>query len=553
MCKWVLIAMFVAASGVALGQETKPRAARSVHLGYPAPAALAFYNEITVEQSVPGSYFMACGFNHGYFGIQEQGKGKKVVIFSIWDPTKGDNANTVPLEERVEILYKADDVLAKRFGGEGTGGQSFFDHDWKIGQTCRFLVVATVQDKKTAYAGYFWLAEKNQWKHLVTFRTRTGGEELRGFYSFIEDFRRDTKSATEARRATFGNGWVMDDKGEWKPLTKARFTASGATWEAKDTIDAGVAGNVFYLQTGGDTKTSNALNSTITRPTTDAKPPQLPAQEVKMNLWNGDAPMGDGTLDPAKPAITIHLPPKDKANGAAMVICPGGGYGGLVTGAEGHGIAQWAVDHGIAGIVLEYRLPHGRAMVPLLDAQRAIRITRANANEWNIDPNRVGIIGFSAGGHLASTAGTHFDAGEANATDPIEKMSSRPDFMILVYPVISMGPKGHGGSRDNLLGKGAKEDLVEKFSNEKQVSDKTPPAFLAHAKDDTLVTPENSRIMYEALLAHHIPAEYLELPNGGHGLNGYKGPSWDAWQKRSMEWLGEQKIIPATNPASEAK
>lgn len=253
-----------------------PRAARSVHLFYPAPEATVFYNELTVERSVPGSYFMGCGFRHGYFGIQELGNRKKVVIFSVWDPTRGNNPSAVAKQRRVEVLDKADDVIARRFGGEGTGGQSFFDYDWKIGQTCRFLVKATVTERKTAYAAYFYLPESKAWKHLVTFRTFTGGDRLKGLYSFIEDFRRDGKSATEVRRAIFGNGWVNDRDGKWAPLTKARFTASGATWEAKETIDAGVLKDRFYLQTGGDTQTTTPLRTMMERPADNSSPPQLP-------------------------------------------------------------------------------------------------------------------------------------------------------------------------------------------------------------------------------------------------------------------------------------
>lgn len=256
------------------------RAARSVHLGYPAPEATAFYTEMTVEKSVPGSYFMACGFNHGYFGIQELGNGKKVVLFSIWDPTKGDDPRAVAKEERVEMLYKADDVLVKRFGGEGTGGQSFFNYDWKVGQTYRFLVRAAATDEKTAFAGYFYLPESKTWKHLVTFRTRTGGGRLKGLYSFIEDFRRDGKSATESRRAVFGNGWVQTADDRWEPLAKARFTASGATWEAKETIDAGTVDGRFYLQTGGDTRTSTKLGSVMELSEKPKKRPEIPVENV---------------------------------------------------------------------------------------------------------------------------------------------------------------------------------------------------------------------------------------------------------------------------------
>src|SRR3954467_6856380 len=174
--------------------DKPPRAARSVHLAYPLPQgtqADAFYNELTVEQSVPGSYFMAAGFSHGYFGIQEQARGQKVVIFSVWDPTKGDDAKKVPLEQRVEILHQDKDVEVKRFGGEGTGGQSFFKFDWKPNQPYKFCVRAQTDGDKTAYSAHFFLPETNTWKHLVTFRTKTGGDKLKGLYSFVEDFKRD--------------------------------------------------------------------------------------------------------------------------------------------------------------------------------------------------------------------------------------------------------------------------------------------------------------------------------------------------------------------------
>ena len=274
---------------------------------------------------------------------------------------------------------------------------------------------------------------------------------------------------------------------------------------------------------------------------------ETPANPDRVPLWPAQAPVGDGTFDTGNAFITVH--PAAKPNGAAFVICPGGGYGGLVTGGEGHGIARWLNGHGITGIVLEYRLPKGRSQVPLLDAQRALRTARFNAKAWGIDPTRIGIIGFSAGGHLASTAGTHFDSGDAKSTDPVEQMSCRPDFMILVYPVITMDSSTHSGSRANLLGKEPTPELVESFSNEKQVTDKTPPAFLAHAADDKVVVPDNSLHFYEALLAHQVPAKYLALPSGGHGLNGYKGPMWDAWQRQSLEWLAALEKIPAADAA----
>jgi len=275
---YLAVAVLLGGSILAVVGETSPppRAARSVHLGYISPEATVFYNELTVEQSVRGSYFMACGFNHGYFGIQELANGKKVVIFSVWDPAKGDDPNAVGLEHRVEVLYKADDVTARRFGGEGTGGQSFFNYDWKVGQTYRFLVRATTAGSRTAYAAHFFLPEPKTWKHLVTFRTIASGDRLKGLYSFVEDFRRDGKSAQEVRRATFGNGWIRDPHDQWVKLRQARFTASGATWEAKETIDAGVVGDDFYLQTGGNTKTTIPLKTLMERPAGKAVPPQLP-------------------------------------------------------------------------------------------------------------------------------------------------------------------------------------------------------------------------------------------------------------------------------------
>lgn len=269
---------------------------------------------------------------------------------------------------------------------------------------------------------------------------------------------------------------------------------------------------------------------------------QEKAEPQRIDLWKGRAPDGGGKFEEAEVWITVHRPAN--ANGTAVVICPGGGYGGLVVGPEGHGIAAWLNGHGITGVVLEYRLPAGRHAVPLLDAQRAIRTVRANAREWKIDPARIGIIGFSAGGHLASTAATHFDRGDAKSADPVERVSCRPDFAILVYPVITMDETTHGGSRTNLLGKSPSQELVDLYSNEKQVTDQTSPTFLAHARDDTAVVPANSQMFYDALKAHKVPGQYLDLPSGGHGLNGYKGPMWDAWQAKSLAWLAELKLVP---------
>ena len=261
----------------------------------------------------------------------------------------------------------------------------------------------------------------------------------------------------------------------------------------------------------------------------------------KISLWDGKAPIGEKTTEAADASIYVHRP--ERPNGAAMVICPGGGYGGLVMGGEGHGIAKWLNSNGIVGVVLQYRLPKGNPHRPVSDIQRAIRTVRSKADEWGIDPSRVGVIGFSAGGHLASTAATQFDEGNETSADPIEKFSSRPNFAVLVYPVITMGEATHKGSKQRLLGTDPDEDLVRRYSGELQVTAKTPPCYLTHALDDKVVVPENSKEFHHSLKKVGVSTEYLELPSGGHGLNGYKGPMWDKWQAGMLEWLGSIGVL----------
>jgi acetyl esterase/lipase len=278
------------------------------------------------------------------------------------------------------------------------------------------------------------------------------------------------------------------------------------------------------------------LVAAFTCATTAAQTPR------RMPLWPGTAPHADAARGGTNAFIAVFRPAD--SNGAAVIICPGGGYGGLVTGAEGTGIAQWLNQHRITGIVLEYRLPHGNSEVPLLDAQRALRTARAFAPDWGIDPQRIGIAGFSAGGHLASTVATHFDEGDASSSDPVARAGCRPDFAILVYPVITLGERGHAGSRLNLMGPNPTAETILRFSNEQQVTPRTSPSYLAHAVDDRAVSIENSRLFHAALNAKGVPTEILELPSGDHGLNGYKGPMWDAWQSGALRWLAQLKLIP---------
>ncbi len=262
-------------------EKLKGIACRSVHLGYPAPEGVAFYNEMAVEKSADGTYFMAAGWGKGYFGIQELANGKKLVLFSVWDPTSGDDPKKVEETKRVKMLHKDEAVRVQRFGGEGTGGQSFFDYEWKTGETYRFLVTAKPDgDTRTAYSGYFFVPEKKEWKHLVTFSTITKGDLLKGCYSFVEDFRRNKVSTTKERCATFGNGWIKPAKGEWVPLDKARFTADA---NPVLNIDAGATAGRYFLATGGDIENKTTkLKEQIARDKvkSEAKPPaDLPSPQ----------------------------------------------------------------------------------------------------------------------------------------------------------------------------------------------------------------------------------------------------------------------------------
>jgi acetyl esterase/lipase len=266
-----------------------------------------------------------------------------------------------------------------------------------------------------------------------------------------------------------------------------------------------------------------------------------PLQNLQIfRLWAGDAPLAQGQADIDIPTIQAYVPAEGKATGAAMVVFPGGGYKNLSMVNEGSKIGQWLADNGITAFVVKYRLGmkyHYPA--EMLDGQRAIRFVRTYAPAWNIDVNRVGVIGFSAGGHLASTVATHFDAGKPNAADVIERAGARPDLQILLYPVITMTEDAivHQGSRQYLLGDNPPDDLKLLLSSEKQVTADTPPAFVVHSVTDKTVPIANSDEYVAALEKANVPVVYLRGPYGGHGFG-----LTDAWSTQCIAWLRTQKF-----------
>jgi acetyl esterase/lipase len=247
----------------------------------------------------------------------------------------------------------------------------------------------------------------------------------------------------------------------------------------------------------------------------------------------------------SQPTLTPYLPEKGKANGAAIVVCPGGGYSGLANAHEGTAICQEFNKIGVTAFLLKYRLPSDDIMVdrsigPLQDAQMAILTVRKNAKEWGINPAKIGIIGFSAGGHLASTEGTHFDK---PVIENKENISLRPDFMMLIYPVISFGDQAHVGSRENLIGKTPSAEQVELYSNEKQVTANTPPTFLVHAEDDNVVPVQNSLMFYDALLKNKVKAEMHLFQEGGHGFGMNNSKNKGKWFEWAAAWLDENGFL----------
>lgn len=272
------------------------------------------------------------------------------------------------------------------------------------------------------------------------------------------------------------------------------------------------------------------------------------AQTNSFPLWADGAPGALGSSPNDIPTLTVYLPDPAKATGAAIVICPGGGYGHLAKH-EGEGYARWLNESGVTCFVLKYRLGSAGYRHPamLQDAVRAVRTVRSRATEWGIDLHRVGIMGSSAGGHLASTLLTHFDAGNSNAVDVIERQSSRPDLGILCYPVISMGEITHRGSRNNLLGTNPPPELVELLSNERQVTRHTPPCFLWSTEEDNAVAVENSMQFAAALRRNKVPFDLHIYQKGGHGMglgshNGKPGQP-HPWTGDCLYWLKEQGFV----------
>lgn len=275
------------------------------------------------------------------------------------------------------------------------------------------------------------------------------------------------------------------------------------------------------------------------------------AEPAPVPLWPDAAPGAIGTEPQDVPSLYHYPASTANATGAAIVVCPGGGYAGLAISYEGHEVAQWLNAAGISAYVLQYRLaPRYRHPAPLMDVQRAIQTVRANALEWNVDPNRIGVLGFSAGGHLASMSGVHPLAGDAGADDTIARVSSNPNFMILVYPVITMqGPYAHAGCARNLLGENPASELLDTCSTERYVTASTPPAFILHTSADEVVPVQNALLFYEACVKANVPAELHCFEQGKHGvgLGGTRAPGNPVgeWPGLCLKWLAVRGIIPS--------
>jgi acetyl esterase/lipase len=341
---------------------------------------------------------------------------------------------------------------------------------------------------------------------------------------------------TEVIRPEGWNNWSQPDREQTSRYAEFGSTGPGAKpnervkWAKQLTEADAKTITMQRVLAGADNWNPKTGTSSFTNTNEAAQTPIV--------LWPDGAPgaLGKDALD--VPTLTPFLPLKEKATGAAVIVCPGGGYSHLADH-EGAPVAQWLNSIGITAFVLKYRLGmryHHPA--PLQDAARAIRTVRARAAEWKLDPGRVGILGFSAGGHLASTLATHFDPGRADASDAIERLSSRPNLAILIYPVITMRDKTHAGSKKNLLGDNPPAELVTLLSNEEQVTKDTPPTFLVHTMTDTSVPVENSLMFVAALRKAGVPVEFHLYERGPHGFGlGRDDPILSTWPARCADWL----------------
>ena len=288
---------------------------------------------------------------------------------------------------------------------------------------------------------------------------------------------------------------------------------------------------------------SHTASQTVLPLYSESIPNSKPTPDEETSAINKDSVLIISNI--SRPTLSVYLPPAEKATGAAVIICPGGGYGVAAAGHEGADVAKRFNEMGIAAFVLKYRMPSEKTMInkeigPVQDAQRALQLVREGAAAWGIEKDKVGIMGFSAGGHLASTAGTHFQ--KTYIANP-KGTNLRPDFMILVYPVISFSDSmGHAGSRDNLIGKNPTAEKIKEYSNELQVTVQTPPAFLVHAKDDP-VKAANSIAFANALQKANVPVELYLYERGGHGYGMYNKSSNVRWMDLVQQWMRTRKFI----------
>ena len=246
------------------------------------------------------------------------------------------------------------------------------------------------------------------------------------------------------------------------------------------------------------------------------------------------------------PTVDVYHAKGDNPTKPAMVVCPGGGYGAVATGIEGVPAAKWLQKNGITAVLLRYRLKPYQHPVPMMDVQRALQLTRANAKKWKLDPKRIGVMGFSAGGHLASTATVHHKAADPKSKDPVEQVSSRPDFSVLIYPVIAVTPPhAHMGSSKNLIGDNPSKEVIDLMNTHTQVNKQTPPTLLVHSKDDNEVPFKNSEHFYEALQKNGIKSKLLGYEKGRHAYAmGRPGTDSAKWPEECLKWFAEIGVIP---------